>query len=136
MITPPSHKSRFLMLLSPRPGQGLRTFHGADAFAEFIPGLSADEVEDALGPSDEPTFITRSEWEDRTRIIVEFLSQLPDVSQAADSPRADAAGVVLSAELGRPGEWTTHGELSTAGPGRSAAGRRVGDSRSIERCGS
>ena len=37
MITPPSHKSRFLMLLNPRPGQGLRTFHGANAFAEFIP---------------------------------------------------------------------------------------------------
>ena len=127
MITPPSHKSRFLMLLNPRPGQGLRTFHGADAFAEFIPDLSADEVEDALGPSDESTFITRSEWEDRTRIIVEFLSQLPDVSQAADSPRADAAAVFPIAELVHPGEWTTYGDLSTAVTGRSSAAMAIGN---------
>ena len=127
MITPQSHKNRYLMVLNPRPGQGLRIHHGSDAFAEFFPDLATQDVEDTLGTSGDAYFLTRTDWQDRTGIIVDFLTQLPDTTPSAETPTANAASVFPVAELVHPGEWTTYGDLSTAVLGRSSAAMAIGN---------
>lgn len=90
MLTPASHKNRYLMLLQPREGQGLLMHYGPDAFAEFFPEVTAQEVEDAIGfPAvPETDLLTSDNWEEKTRKLVEFFEQLPAPVAPEDAPKA------------------------------------------------
>jgi hypothetical protein len=81
MITPPTHKNRYLMVLNPREGLGLRMSHGSDAFAEFFSGVVAHDVEEALGPSDEAYVLTKENWQEKAQVLVEFFRQLPEAGR-------------------------------------------------------
>jgi hypothetical protein len=89
MITPPTHKNRYLMVVNPREGLGIRMSHGSDAFAEFFPGLSAQAVEEALGPSNEAYVLTKDEWQKKVQALVEFFQQLPEMESPEGGRRDD-----------------------------------------------
>ena len=121
MIAPPSHKNRFLMVLTPEAGRGLKMSQGPEAFAEFFPGLTAEHVEDVLGAEGERCF-EDTELEQQVRSITEFFRELPD-PPAEDGRKADVATVYPLAAAVQAGEWTTYGDLSAAAIGRSTASR-------------
>ena len=126
MITPATHKNRYLMVLTPRMGTGLRMYHGSDAFAEFFPELSAHKVEADLGPSDEAYLLTRDNWQERVQVLISFFESLPEIESSGDNPRANAETVFTITQLVRPGEWTTYGDISSAATGRSSAAMAIG----------
>ena len=126
MVTPPTHKNRCLMVLTPREGVGLRMYHAPDALAEFFPALSVQKVKEDLGASDESYLLTQEDWQERTQILVDFLEQLPAAESSEGGPKADAESVFPIAALIRPGEWTTYGDISSAATGRSSAAMAIG----------
>lgn len=84
MFAPESMKNRYLMLLQIREGQGLWVHHGAEAFAEFFPGITAQEVEDSLGASGIYwDALTENNWEDQTRKLVKFFEKLVDLQSSS-----------------------------------------------------
>jgi len=127
MVTPPSNKGRYLMVLTPQEGRGLRFSYGPDSFAEFF-DVDSQDVEVLLGPDgcNEDAYLTPDDWEAGTTTIVEFLQSLPDPVAIDEDRRADFATVSKYAALVRPGEWTTYRDLSTAAIGRSSASMAVG----------
>lgn len=129
MLTPESNKGRFLMLLNPREGQGLRFHHGPDAISEFYPTVAAQDVEDVLGPGGEPYFLTNENWEELTGRIVKFISELPQAERLDQGrgPKADFSTVCAVAKLIQPGEWTTYGDLSIAVTGQSSSAMAIGN---------
>lgn len=127
MITPPSHKGRYLMVLTPQEGRGLRFSYGPESFAEFFE-VDAGDVEQMLGPAgrNEDTYFTPDAWEPAVARIVDFLESLPDQVEVDDDRRADFETVSQYAGLVRPGEWTTYRDLSVAAIGRPNASMAIG----------
>ncbi len=127
-ITPESHRGRHLMSLTPEIGKGLRYTYGAESFAEFF-DMEAQDVELRLGPDglEDEGLIAPDSWQDRTAELVDFLTELPVTDARDEDRRADFETVNRLAQLVRPGEWTTYGELSKAAIGRSSAAMAIGN---------
>jgi Holliday junction resolvase-like predicted endonuclease len=74
MITPATHRNRYLLYVRPVPGRGLEISHSAEAFEEFF-GIAAGEVQERLGPSGKRLFDFGS-MSERVRTLGEFLDQI------------------------------------------------------------
>ncbi len=124
MIAPPTQRNRFLAVVTPEPGRGMRIDFGPEAFAEFFDGLTAEDVEAALGP---PGYVWYA-GPDLAAVadrMTAFFSELPELTDMGDA-RADAPTVKRLAQGVRPGEWTSYGDLSTAAIGRPSAAMSIG----------
>ena len=127
MITPPNHRNRFLMVVTPRSGGRLFTAFGPDAFDEFFGDLTAQDVTDALG-DDTDAVLSGEALVARVGAIEAFLAELP-IPQAAstDGATANAEAVKAIVSLVEPGEWTTYGDVSTVAISRASAAQTVGN---------
>jgi alkylated DNA nucleotide flippase Atl1 len=130
MITPESNKGRYLMVLTPQEGNGIRFSYGPGSFAEFF-DLEASDVEEIIGDegSDKDTYLTSDNWEPIVSRIIEFLESLPEeveIQNGDDGRRADFDTVSKFAAQVKAGEWTTYRDLSIAAIGRSSASMAIG----------
>ncbi|MEQ8717725.1 MAG: endonuclease NucS [Acidimicrobiales bacterium] len=126
MITPASHRNRFLIVLTPEAGKGLRVNHGPEAFAEFFDGVTAESVESALGPSGNRWY-SGPELMEIAALYVDFLSELPDEDAPDNGAKANFETISKIAACVEPGEWTTYGDLSRVAIGGSSAAMSIGN---------
>jgi len=126
MVTPGSHHGRYLMILNPRPGSGLRYHYEAQAFSEFF-DLDESEIEEMLGgPGGDDRHLTSDDWEDGVGALEEFFEVLPEEMEIQGDRRADYESVAKYAQEIRPGEWTSYRALSIAATGLPHAAMAVG----------
>jgi alkylated DNA nucleotide flippase Atl1/Holliday junction resolvase-like predicted endonuclease len=126
MITPASDHGRYLMLLNPREGKGLRYHYEAQCFAEFF-GVDATVVARRLGgPGGDDRYLLADGWEKTVEEFEQFFHWLPDEVAIDEDRRADFKTVNRFAALVAVGEWTTYRELSIAATGRPSASMAVG----------
>ncbi len=86
MFTPPSHKNRFLMAVSPRSRGRMTISFGPEAFDEFFEDLTSEDVTQALGTKLKGEY-QGDQLADKVAAVEDFLERLP--AMAAMTPRQE-----------------------------------------------
>lgn len=128
MLAPASARYRFLMAARPQADGRMRLSYGPDAFAEFYPDLSAEDVSAAIAGKEDGIY-EGAELTNRVSAFVEFLAELPppEAEGGGQGGTANTETVLALAACIREGEWATYGDISTAATGSSSAAMAVGN---------